>query len=125
MTQYGAHVTDIAGVASTAAGGILALANPEGADLIVTRVVLDKTVQSTGAATADIGIAANGSTSSDTLMDGVSLQGAGPVDNISDVGTNGKARQRWNSGQFLTITGSATSVGLVGRLYIEYMRVKP
>ncbi len=121
---YGAHVTTITGVASTSGGGIAAIANPEGADLIVTRVVLDRTTKSTGAAAVNIGIAANATTSSDNLIDGVAAGAAAAVeDNVTDGGTNGKARQKWSSSQYLTVTGEASTAGLVGKLYVEYVRV--
>lgn len=121
--QNGAYKVALTAVTGTTAGGCLSLANPEGVDLIVTRLVLDITTPSTGAATVDAGIAANGTTSSDILIDGASVATAAKVlDNINDAGTNGKARQKWTSGQFLTITASATLAGLVGNAYIEYIR---
>lgn len=121
--QNGAYKVALTAVTGTTAGGCLSLANPEGADLIVTRLVLDITTPSTGAATVDAGIAANGSTSSDILIDGASVATAAKVlDNINDAGTNGKARQKWTSSQYLTITASATLAGLVGNAYIEYIR---
>lgn len=119
----GALQVAIAGVASMAGGGILALANPEGADLIITRVILNRTTKSSGAATADIGVAANGTTSADNLLDGVDIGATeGVEDNITDKGTNGKSRQRWGASQYVTMTGSASSVGLAGTLSIEYIR---
>lgn len=122
--QKGAYKVALTAVTGTTAGGALSLANPEGEDIIVTRLVLDITTNSTGAATVDAGIAANGSTSSDNLIDGASVATAAKVlDNVSDGGTNGKARQKWTSSQYLTITASASLAGLVGNAYIEYIRV--
>lgn len=121
--QKGAYKTALTAVTGTTAGGALSLANPEGVDLIVTRLILDITTPSDGAATVDAGIAANGTTSSDNLIDGQSVATAAKVlDNVSDVGTNGKARQKWSASQYLTITASATLAGLVGNAYIEYIR---
>lgn len=121
--QKGAYKTALTAVTTTAAGGALSLANPEGADLIITRLVLDITTPSTGAATVDAGIAADGETSSDNLIDGQSVATAAKVlDNVSDGGTNGKARQKWSASQYLTITASATLAGLVGNAYVEYIR---
>ncbi len=122
--QKGAYKVALTAVTGTTAGGVLSLANPEGADIIVTRLVLNITTPSSGAATVDAGIAANGSTSADNLIDGQSVATAAKVlDNVSDGGTNGKARQKWSSSQYLTITASATLAGLVGNAYIEYIRV--
>ena len=110
-------------VTGTTAGGALSLANPEGVPLIVTRLILDITTASSGAATVDAGIAANGTTSADNLIDGASVATIGVLDNIEDGGTNGQAVYKWGSGQYLTITASATLAGLVGNAYIEYKRV--
>lgn len=122
--QKGAYKVALTAATTTAAGGVLSLANPEGAAIILTRLVLDITTNSTGAATVDAGIAADGSTSSDNLIDGQSVATAAKVlDNVSDGGTNGKARQKWGATQYLTITASATTVGMVGNAYIEYIRV--
>lgn len=122
--QKGAKKVALTAVTGTTAGGVLSLANPEGADLIVTRLILDITTPSTGAATVDAGIAADGETSSDILIDGASVATAAKVlDNVSDGGSNGKARQKWSASQYLTITASATLAGLVGNAYIEYVRV--
>jgi hypothetical protein len=106
----------------TTGGAVLSLANPEGVDLIVTRLILDITTQSTGAATVDAGIAADGTTSSDTLIDGKSVAAAGVFDNIEDQGTNGKSAVKWGASEYLTITASATLAGLVGNAYIDYIR---
>lgn len=125
--QAGAKVYDIAGVAATTGGAILGAANPEGEDLIITGVVLDRTTKSTGAANADIGIGATATTSADNLIDGVDVGAAEGLtgNDVDGQGTNGKQNQLWTSGQFLTVTGSATTVGLVGKLYVTYIRRQP
>ena len=121
--QNSAYKVALTAATDTTAGGVLSLANPEGVDLIVTRLVLDITTEATGAATVDGGIAANGTTSSDTLIDGADVgTAAGVFDNIENGGTNGKAAARWDSDEYLTITASATLAGLVGNAYIEYIR---
>lgn len=113
--------TALTATTSTSGGGVLSVANPEGVRLIITRFILDITTGSTGAATADIGVAADGTTSNDTLMDGTNLQTTGATDNIENQGTNGVSAKVWTSTQFVTATGSASSVGLVGSAYITYM----
>ena len=119
----GIYKVDLA--ALDAAGGVLSLANPEAASLFVTRIVLDVTTKSTAACTVDAGIAANGTTSADNLIDGLDVgTAAGVFDNIEDGGTNGKATKKWTSGQYLTISkASGAAAGLVGSAYIEYVRV--
>ena len=104
----------------TSGGGILSWANPEGAAIIVTGFYIDVTTGSTGAATADFGIAANGTTTNDTLIDGTNMQTTGVADNITQKGTNGVSRKKMTSSQFITGTASATLAGLVGSAYIEY-----
>lgn len=106
-------------------GGVLSLANPEGADVIVTRLVLDVTTKSTAACTLDGGIAAAATTVADDLIDGLDVNAAtGVFDNIDDQGTNGQSVVKWGSDEFLTIskkTGAAA--GLAGYAYVEYIRV--
>ena len=117
-----ANTVKVALAAADTAGGLLAWANPEGATIIVTHVVVDVTTGSTGACTADFGVAANGTTLSDTLLDGINANGAGPNDNIYDKGTAGASRRTMTSSQFLTgskATGAAA--GLVGNAYITYI----
>lgn len=122
--QYGAYKTALTAAAGTTAGAVLSLANPEGADLIVTRLVLDITTPGPGTTTVDAGIAANGTTSADNLIDaGPVHTAAAVIDNIEDGGTNGQAVFKWGASQFLTITASAALTGLVGNAYIEYIRV--
>ncbi len=102
---------------ATAAGGSVAsVANPFGRTVIVGRVMINRTAGTTG--TIDAGIAANGTTSSDILIDGAAAT-ATLFDNLNDAGTNGKSRQRWLSTEFFTATPSVTPTGLVGFIYIE------
>lgn len=121
--QYGAYKVALVAAANTTAGAVLSLANPEKADLLVTRLVLDITTAGPGSTTVDAGIAANGTTSADNLIDAGAVSAIGVIDNIEDGGTNGQAVVKWTSTQFLTITASAALTGLVGNAYIEYIRV--
>ena len=122
--QVGAYKATLTAVEGTTPGGALSLANPEGVDLIITRLILDITTEATGAATVEAGIAANGTTSSDNLIDAGNVGAAVTVlDNIDNQGTNGQSVVKWGSSQYLTITASATLAGLVGNAYIEYKRV--
>lgn len=107
--------------AVTSATQALALANPEGRDLYVRRVILVVGTASSGAATLDIGIAANGTTSADNLLDGITTTPAGVTDNLTAPGTNGKAGRKWGATEYLTATASATLAGLVGELIIDYV----
>jgi len=108
---------------TTTGGDVLSVANPEGADCIITRLIVDVTTPATGVATADFGVAADGETSSDTLLDGVDIGTAAALfDNAdaTDQGDNGKLIRTWADDEFVTGTPSATAAGLVGYAYIHY-----
>ena len=61
--------------ALAAAGAMLDLVNPEGAAVLITNFVVRTTVVSTGAATIDAGVSANGATN-DELIDGLDVNAA-------------------------------------------------
>lgn len=111
----------LAGVAATTGGALFAWQNPENVSIIVDRLELDITTKSTGAANGSFGTAANGTTSSANLIDTYALGGTEKVvNNIDDKGAGGKSVQKMTTSQFITGTGSATTVGLVGFVYIHY-----
>jgi hypothetical protein len=104
------------------AGGVLSLANPEGVDLIVTKLVIDAITAATAACTVDAGIAANGTTSADNLIDGQDVNAAAGAFG-SPSGSNGKLAKLWKSNEYLTISkASGAATGLAGNAYIEYIR---
>lgn len=106
--------------------GVLSWQNPEATPIIVTKAVLYTTTVATGACTVDIGTTAtSATTASDTLIDGLDVNAAtGAFDNITDKGTNGKSRQLLASGKWVTIKeASGDATGLVGTLYVEYIKV--
>lgn len=110
-------VVDLTAATVTTAGAVIALANPLGADVVITSAVLDiVTAATTATNTVDIGIATNATTTSDTLFDGqaasAGLKTAG--------GTNGGVPRVWGATQFITGTASATLAGLVGTLRLTY-----
>jgi hypothetical protein len=99
----------------TSGGGALSLANPFGERVVVMDVILDVTTKSSGAAAVDAGIAANGTTSSDTLLDGLDVGTSAIIgNNIDNKGTHGGRGIAWSSSQYITVTASATLAGLVG-----------
>lgn len=111
----------LAGVVAITGGALFSWANPENVSIIIDRLELDITTKSTGAANGTFGTAANGVTSSANLIDTYALGGAEKVvNNIDDKGAGGKSVQKMTTTQFLTGTGSATTVGLVGFAYIHY-----
>lgn len=111
----------VAGVAATTGGAILAWQNPENTTIFIDRVEIDVQTKSTGAANLSVGVAANGTTSSANLIDTYAIGGTEKVvNNMDDKGTNGKSVQKMTTSQFLTFTGSATTVGLVADVYVHY-----
>lgn len=117
------HSVALTATSATTGGAVAAVANPFGYDVFIIRAIVDVTTVSTGAATLDVGVAANGTTSNDTLLDGVDVNAAtGTFDNITNKGTNGKATKKWGSSQYVTATGSATTAGMVGTLTLLCVR---
>ena len=95
--------------------------NPEGEDIIVETVLLDCTTEATGSATIDIGVAANATTSSDTLIDGANVGAAAiMVTSGKNPGTNGVQDQTMTSSQWITGDFSASAAGFVGTFYVKY-----
>ena len=115
----------------TVSGDALHIGNLAGwtapGDAIILRVCLDITTASTGASTIDVGYTATSSTTtSDTLLDGVSGASAALFDSMNaalDTGANAKA-QKAASGKWITLDeASGDTSGMVATLYIEYVLV--
>lgn len=111
----------------TAAGaaGVLAWQNPESVGILAAVVVDITTAQA--AQTADIGVDANGTGSSDTLLDGVSLAATGAFSSFANAGTNGAAFRKLDAkggtNDYITASASGTPSSLVGSAYIVYVPV--
>jgi hypothetical protein len=119
----GVKVAKVSLAAVGTGGGLFAWQNPEAGAVHVLRVVLDVTTATSGACTADVGTTAtNATTSSDNLIDGVSLAATGLLDNLGDAGTNGKAKQRLAAGKWVTGSVASGSVtGLAGSAFVHYV----
>lgn len=105
----------------TTGGAVLSWANPEGVPIVVTRVVVVVSTAGPATRTVDFGVAADGTTTSDTLLDGVPVSAAGVFDNIKDAGTNGKAGATMTATQFITGTASGALTNMVANAYIHYV----
>ncbi|MDA1035273.1 MAG: hypothetical protein O3B65_00145 [Chloroflexi bacterium] len=105
--------------------GVLSWQNPEPVGLLAAVVLDITTVQS--AQTADIGVDGDGTGTSDTLLDGVSLATAGAWSSFADAGTNGAALRKVDAkggtSDYVTATASGTPSSLVGNAYIVYVPV--
>ena len=88
------------------AGDILSEANPFGVQCRIIDASLVITVASGGAATADIGVAANGTTTASNIFDGVDINAAATYNPTDDSGTNGLLDTDpgviWESSEFIT-----------------------
>ena len=91
------------------------IANPFGANAVVYDVILDVTVVGGTAGDINVGIAADGSTASDTLLDGVSANTVATSNNEEHGGTNGGRLRTMSASQYLNVSVSvATVAGFTG-----------
>jgi hypothetical protein len=125
----GALCINITGSTSETGGGIGAVANPEGVEVMILKSSLLVLTASTGAATYDIGVAADAATASHDIVDDFDVNGA-----AANTWYNGHARENtaktahtapaaWTADKFVTITGTGSSAGFTGKLFLEYYRV--
>lgn len=112
----------IAIAASTTSGQIAAIEMAGAAGTWIHRAWINRATASSGACTLDVGIAANATTSSDLLLDGISIASTGVADshNDTDNGSNGVAKpQLATGGQWVTATvASGNANGFVGTLHV-------
>lgn len=114
----------LTGVAATTGGAIASVANPEGAPLIITDVKVFVDTPSTGGANLNVGIAADGVTSDTDLINALAVNGAitgKAYHGMTALAAKGEA-QVWGVTEFITATGSASTAGFVGRLFVKYVR---
>ena len=130
VVEAGVKVTSVALTPGAANAFAFAWQNPESVAIMVQRILLDKTTAGgTATAVIDIGSAATATTHSDNLIDGADLNSTGLIDNISDAGSSGKARQRLDAhgGTTSFITGqilTEAAAALAGKAYIEYVKIR-
>lgn len=123
----GMMAIDITGVVATTDGAIGAVKNPEGVDVLVTRSVLYVKTQSSGAANLTCGVGATATTSTSDIINALAVGGAtGKYYNGQAVQVTAKtevtAPAVWAKDTYINFTGSATTVGLVATLFVEYLR---
>lgn len=125
--QKGWLEIDITGAASAANAGLGEIANPEGCTLLITRAFLYFITGSTGAANLDIGVGASGAKASDIVsaMDVIqaTVGGKGIYGPAAQAAETECPTAKWTATTYLTFTGSASTVGLAGKLYVEYIRL--
>lgn len=122
-------VVEVALTAGLANAFALAWQNPESTAIMVQRVLVDLTTAGgTATSVLNLGSAANATTTSDNLIDGLDLNTTGLFCNLDDGGTNGTSSARLDAmgGTTDYITGQilvANASALVGNVYIEYVKV--
>ena len=107
-----------------AGGEIAAVANPEGVPLIIQDVKLFVDTPSTGSANLSAGLAADAVTSDTDLINALAINGSitgKAYHGMTALAAKGEA-QVWGTTQYLTATGSASTVGFTGRLFVQYIR---
>lgn len=103
----------------TGTGVRFSIANPFGRAVRIISASIDKTTGAAAAGTVDLGVAADAVTSSDTLIDGVAINGAAAlVNNIDDKGSNGRAVVKMAANQFINLSSTASLAGLVATITI-------
>jgi len=118
-----ARVAKVSMTSATGAGGALSWGNPTDGRIIVTSLVIDITTASGATTTIDAGVAANGTTSSDLLIDGHSTATAGTINSANHNGTNGEMARAVTSSQFVTGSITGTIGSFAGVAYITYVPV--
>ncbi|HUS95300.1 MAG TPA: hypothetical protein VMX97_01025 [Hyphomicrobiaceae bacterium] len=107
-----------------AGGEIAAVANPEGVPLIIQDVKIYIDTPSTGGCNLSAGLAADAVTADTDMINALAVNGA--VTGLAYHGMTALAAkgaaQVWGTTQYLTVTGSASSVGFAGRLFVQYIR---
>jgi len=118
---------DFEGVVSTVAGQILSQINPEGVMLAIIRTYAYFATGSTGAANLTCGVAADAITDASDILsafDGIEGTVGGKMFNCQAVPANETEEAViWEVGEYINMKGSATTVGLAGKLFIEYVRL--
>ena len=118
---------DLTGAASAANAGLGEIANPEGCTVGITRVFFYFATGSTGAANLDVGIGASGAKCTDIVsaMDVIQATVGGKFifGPAAQVAETESPTAKWTATTYMTFTGSATTVGLAAKVYVEYIRL--
>lgn len=106
-----------------AAGDLAAIQNPTSTACVILEAFVNLTTAASAAATVDIGVAADATTSSDTLLDGIDVNTATGVFSIGvNGGSNGKQGQPWGATQYVTASEkTGNTAGLEGTLTVLYI----
>jgi hypothetical protein len=122
---------ELTGTSSTTGGAIASVANPEGKTLQILRSYLLVLTASTGAANVNVGVGAAATTDASDMISALAVNSvtantvyAGSVGGDATKDSLYAAPAPWTSTKYVNVTGSATTAGFTGRLYIEYIRLE-
>lgn len=125
--QRGVFSVTITGGTATSNGGVAAIPNPEGVDLVLEDAFLAVTANSTGAANLTVGTAASGTVAANSMLPATAMAAAaGSVFHLVYHGTAVGAAatpQKWGSAGYINVTGSASTAGLEAQLFVRYLRI--
>lgn len=120
---------DLTGVAAITGGAVLSLANPFGSSVFILRAWIYYITPSTGAANINVGVGATATTDANDIISAMDAVAGGTAKLYCAYAPQATAETEvaipvvWSSAKYITATGSATTVGLSARLYLEYLRV--
>jgi hypothetical protein len=126
VTGKGSFCVPLTGALLFAGGEVGSAINPEGGSIIITRATIYTTTPSTGAANLSVGVAANATTSATTFLnavDAIATLTAASALNCFAYGDPADSLPIMTSTQYITATGSASTVGFAGYLHVEYLHV--
>lgn len=123
--QVGYYEIALTGNALFAGGEIAAAVNPEGVALVITDAKLIVDTPSTGAANINVGVNSSATTSDTDMVNALAINGAitGVVYHAMTALAAKDAALLWPAGYYITATGSASSAGFTGRLFVKYLRL--
>jgi hypothetical protein len=118
---------DFAGAASAAAAGLGSILNPFGEDVLIRQATLYFKTKSTGSATLSIGVTTAAASATD-VFDALDVSGVSDDSWYNGFAPQGTTKTAitvpadWTDAKYLTFTGSATTVGLEGSLFLDIIR---
>jgi hypothetical protein len=119
----GTMVIPLKGTTATTGGAVGAQINPEGVPIIIRQAILRIATPSTGAATLNVGTAADGVTSDTGLISALTANGALTGKAYNGLNPAAKAEHLvLAAGSYITISSAADTTGLTGELYVSYIR---
>jgi len=118
------YVLPLTGVASSSGGGIATWQPPESGPVVITRLIVDVTTISTGAANLSVGQGSSATTSYTNLITASDVHSAtGIFDSLTlQVTASAALALLMPAANYITFSGSASTAGMVAEAIIEYWK---